>query len=726
MAFEEREFAWGDGWRARVAERFAADSDLILEWLSGFPEALRNAAQLTKSNDTALLRLEWSIGGELVPLVIKPFNPKGSLGARWDKVAGSPAMRSWNAALHLGRNSICTPQPFAVIEEATNGVPRRSWYISEELPAFKTLQEALVDLYHGNCDSILLIDLLQSIADNIRNMHASGLIHGDLGNQNIALLRDADGHIADVCFLDLSRAKFVPQPDLAVLAKDLCRIHLPSDLLRIFFEMYFGSEAPKDFLRFERRYRNSFKIHTRSRRWRHPIRERRRSMHRDNPVYPDDHDIWIWDTRSQQAVSAFTSKDRKKMISAGQGIQVVRSTVKFLPRIWRQYKQYCRAAFEEPVSMKNRVGCAVTPDPARWELESKFLTGLGVLPVLLRFYFHESKEQNDFIKKCVKELYDLGYSVSIALIQNRQAVRNPDRWSAFCREILRDTHSCIELAEIGHASNRVKWGCWTSSDYATLANVVPSMRSAYPGVKFTGPAGIDFEYQRVLGTLEAISNEVQFDALSHHLYVDRRGAPENEQAGFCTWKKCALAKAIAAVHPRVNDKLIISEVNWPLLDTGVYSPVGSPYLFPGQQVRGPSVDEGTYARYMIRYFLQTICSGMVDRVYWWNLAAHGFGLIDDKNPSDWRPRAGYSALKTWLGLMDKAVFTGRQQLDNGEQKYSFKYDQGELQVRYTFPEETEGRITSGVSDKVLDIGGKSLTGRGGIYLTGDPIYCFEE
>ena len=723
---EEIEYTWDGGWRARVAAAFASDSIVVQNWLSDFPRTLSDARRLPESNDTDLLLIEWRQDSEKIPLVIKPFAPKNSLSARWDRISGSPAMRAWEAAGHLRLNNVCTPRPFAVIEETKDDVPRRSWYISRMLPPFQSFQQALINIYQGNCNSVDLMDLLQHVADSVRAMHTSGLIHGDLGNQNIVLLRDEERGFGDVYFLDLNRAKKVPQPDLAALAKDLCRIHLPSDLLRIFFEMYFGSEAPKEFLISERRYRNRFQLHTRSRRWRHPFRERRRSKQQANPMYPNDKDIWIWDPKSQQAISAFTSKDRKKMISPGQGIHVVRSTINYLPRVWRQYKRYCQTAFEESIAMKHRIGCAVSPDPSRWESELKLVSDLGVLPILLRFYFHESKDQNNFLKQCVEELSQLGYPVSIALIQNRAAVQNPDRWAAFCEEILRDLHTYIEMAEIGHASNRVKWGCWNSSDYAELAAVVPNLRAAYPEVKFTGPAGIDFEYQRVLGTLEAISTNVQFDALSHHLYVDRRGAPENEQAGFCTWKKCALARAVAAVHPRTVDKLIVSEVNWPLLDTGVFSPVGSPYLFPGQQVKGPSVDEATYARYMVRYFLQTICSGMVDQVYWWNLAAHGFGLVDDKDSANWRPRLSYWSLKTWLRLVNDSTFVGRQQRENGEQIYSFENDRGALHIRYAFSQNTALRIPAGPLDNCIDIGGNSLAGQDKKYIDNNPIYCIDD
>jgi hypothetical protein len=174
-----------------------------------------------------------------------------------------------------------------------------------------------------------------------------------------------------------------------------------------------------------------------------------------------------------------------------------------------------------------------------------------------------------------------------------------------------------------------------------------------------GPAGIDFEYPRVLPFLDQWDAK-SLSAFSHHLYVDRRGDPENKQAGYDTVDKLALAKAIARIHPATNEKLIVSEVNWPIKNTGVWSPVGSPYQSPGARFNDPSVDEETYAAYMKKYLLLALCSGLADRVYWWNLAAHGFGLIDDRDPNGWRPRPAFHEFKTLLDTTRGSRFLKRE------------------------------------------------------------------
>jgi hypothetical protein len=60
---------------------------------------------------------------------------------------------------------------------------------------------------------------------------------------------------------------------------------------------------------------------------------------------------------------------------------------------------------------------------------------------------------------------------------------------------------------------------------------------------------------------------------------------------------------------------------------------------------------------MLRYDLHAICSGMVDRVYWWRLVAAPFGLVDDSGP-EWRARPAYRALQTFLREFGEATFTG--------------------------------------------------------------------
>jgi hypothetical protein len=133
------------------------------------------------------------------------------------------------------------------------------------------------------------------------------------------------------------------------------------------------------------------------------------------------------------------------------------------------------------------------------------------------------------------------------------------------------------------------------------------------------------------------------DAVSALLYVDRRGAPENRQAGLDTVDKVVLLKAIAETARNSTGRCWITEVNWPLRE-GPHSPAG----------RDVSVDEETQADHLVRYYLLTLCTGLVERVFWWQVVARGYGLVDPSDPENPRRRPSFLALKTLIRQLDGA------------------------------------------------------------------------
>jgi hypothetical protein len=148
---------------------------------------------------------------------------------------------------------------------------------------------------------------------------------------------------------------------------------------------------------------------------------------------------------------------------------------------------------------------------------------------------------------------------------------------------------------------------------------------------------IDFEYHY---TIRSLFNffPIKYDTFTALLYVDRRGSPENKQMGFDLKRKIRLLKAIMMLSPKTTKKLYITETNWPLSNTAPYAPTSEK----------ESVDVESYALYMVQYYLISLAAG-VERVYWHQLIAPGYGLIDNRDGIKKYP--AFEAYKTMVHLL---------------------------------------------------------------------------
>jgi hypothetical protein len=678
------------------------------------------------------VRLSVNCHGQPLELMCKCFGPQWAVKDRFDSIKGSKARRSWLNALALARNRVGTPAPVGFLERWHNGRLQESYYLAEFQDDVTTFKDELVRLFSDKPECERFMSLMQCVADTVRGMHTFGFQHNDLGNQNILLRRKGASEWQDVQFVDLNRARVRHRLSLRQRARDISRISLPSDLLRVFKEMYFGNVVPPDdFEEWEQFYRMRYAWHSVTRKYRHPLRLlRARQTKRPMDVdYPSEKDMWIWDERSAQAISVMKPRDRMRYYPLSQQIRIGLTTLGRLIPVWKKYRALLAQCYMNAVPIRNRAGVAVNPRPETWARESALLEQLGVVPVFIRFYCHESEREWDFLGKVVDSLHSRGHAVSIGLVQDRAAVNDPCRWSSFVSRILDNVNGRVDQVEVCHAINRVKWGIWSLDEHFRLLQAVAELRGKHPEVKFMGPAVIDFEYPFLVAALGNMPDSFRFSALSHHLYVDRRGAPENRQGRFSSLEKFALARAIAATMDGCDDRLVVSEVNWPLKDTGVYSPVTSPYESSGERYNDPSVDEDDYADYMVRYLLTAICSGMVDRVYWWRLVSRGFGLVDDTDPDNWRERPAYEALKYFLSILDGHTFvpTHGNHRGAGVRSHVFERPDGRrVCVAYSPAGEKEFKVPFDCA-KATDSLGNSLDGAdcrtgGKMRVGGRPVY----
>jgi len=692
-------------------------------------EQLANIQTLINSENAKRISFgpDYVIRGQLpltsgvIDVAIKVFKRQSWMKDRYDFKHKSKAARSFSAGRHLEDHGISTPASIAWLDRWEGKRLVESYYLCkyEQATCFR---DELVRIYRDVRDNDALIALFQQVAPAIKAMHDIGFMHGDLGNQNILLPKNDQGEWLAPCFIDLNRCKYSEKPlTHKERAFDISRLIIPGDYLRIFKWIYFNNEKiPADFDKYELSYRLSFERHRKSRKYRHPLRYLKNRHKVSKKIYPPARDLWLWDEKSAQPMICLSKREKNKQRSLKQAWQQTIRTLCLLPRIYGEYRKIIQKSFTQRRSMHNRIGIALHPKETHIDAELKLLAQLGNPPVLIRFCHHETPEDWQLGLSLAERLHAQHTPFMVALLQDRQALLQPQRWEMFLETIISALANSAQHFEITHALNRVKWGIWTSEEFATLMKPAFSLQKRYPHIKFVGPAGIDFEYHPVINALSELKGQRPLAALSHLLYVDRRGAPENKQGLFSTVEKSALLKAVARAHPQCNDHVIISEVNWPLKDGGIWSPIMCPYLRPNWKTKPIGETESDYADYMLRYLALTICSGHVEQVYWWRLSAHGYGLVDDLD--NFRPRPAFTALAFFLQLLGKAEFIQRKKSSNDEDYWlEFQGLDQRITMAWTSASVNTSLITTDY-DVAYDRDGITITPS---TLTGTPIYLIK-
>ncbi len=656
--------------------------------------------------------------GQSVEVVVKAFGRQNRLKDLYDSYHGSKASRSFQAANFLFKNEVGTPEPIGYFERWEGLQLMESYYLSSYLDSLTSVRDLLFQMYERYGDCAHFVRFLKHLAQAIRKMHDVGFCHYDLGNQNMELTGTIDGNWGEIQFVDLNRGKIKNDLSPQERAIDFARLRLPSAFLDILIAIYWDDQPPKEFISRLKSLRRRFDLWEKSRSLRHPFRKRS-----GNGLLRVQ-DIWIWDRESAQASITMNRDERKKYYPKGRHLAVAQAVTKEGIGVWKEYQRLLPQAFTKKVELAGRFGMALEATDLEFQQQRKFLARLSPIPipVLLRFCHHEGRAQWERTLTDLESLHSEGYQVMIAMVQCRRSVLDPESWREFLEFVIGRAADMVTMVELCHAVNRMKWGVHSSQEQGMLLEPVVALQKKYPQVKFTGPACIDFEYHYVLSALEETPREFQYAALSHHLYVDRRGAPENFQSKFSTVEKAALLQAIARSSSRCSDQVIISEVNWPIKGTGIWSPVGATYWPAGQPESKLNVSEEEYGWYMLRYLVLTICSGFVEQVYWWRLVSHGFGLVDERAEDGWRERPGFLMLQFFLTTLGEATFLEKLPSEEGVYALKFQTNEGEVVMGWAHGAAEETRWSS-EHTAAYDAYGEKITSRA---LSEAPAYFFLE
>lgn len=290
---------------------------------------------------------------------------------------------------------------------------------------------------------------------------------------------------------------------------------------------------------------------------------------------------------------------------------------------------------------------------------------LGVKNILVRIPLADMNN--------VEKYYSLiecfvGKNLLIHILQDRAHIEDAALTQQHFREIFsRLQHMTCDF-QIGNSINRRKWGFISQDEYCHFFKIAQDLKEKeFSQLQLIGGNIIDFELPPFLRSLFHLS-AIKYDGVAAQLYVDRRGAPENMQMGCDTIAKINWFSRIMLASPKTKNRLLISEVNWPLEGTLPYAPAYGECM----------VSEALQATYLVRYYLLMIASGKVDMCYWHQLVAPGYGLVDNLG-TDLRKRDAYTSLKVLNALLGggtTAAFTEK------DQRYSLqvKTDKGTVQA----------------------------------------------
>ncbi|HLD23705.1 MAG TPA: hypothetical protein VJA83_07150 [Sulfuricurvum sp.] len=269
------------------------------------------------------------------------------------------------------------------------------------------------------------------------------------------------------------------------------------------------------------------------------------------------------------------------------------------------------------------------------------LDELGVKKLLIRIPLWEMDRLNEYVTfiRSFKEK-----EITVALLQDREHITSLSMTKDHFTQIFEALNGVCSTYVIGSTINRAKWGFFSVNEYLDFYGVAYDLKKTrFPHLKLIGSNVIDFEYHFSAHTLFNLAR-IHFDALGSLLYVDRRGAPENTQMGFSLIGKINLLNALISLSPKTANELIITETNWPIKNTAPYAPTSE----------HECVSEEDYAAFMVRYHLLSFASQKVSCVYWHQLIAPGYGLIDNREGI--RKRNAFESYRVMLSHLGDAEF----------------------------------------------------------------------
>ena len=328
---------------------------------------------------------------------------------------------------------------------------------------------------------------------------------------------------------------------------------------------------------------------------------------------------FIWDNYSDQPYvikdRVYKKAMRKKHLK--DFIKLFFSSIFILP-IAIFFMKFFRGKNE--VSSEGFYGIGVNLD--KGEIQHELVEELGVKNLIIRFPLWDIKNIDLYVEFAQKFNKTSKKNVLLNIMQDRQNIQNPKLLKENFELIFTKFATLVNEYQIATTINRAKWGFFSVQEYLNFYKIAQDLKEEkYPNIKLLGPSVIDFEYYYNVRAMFNFQN-IKYDIVSSLLYVDRRGSPRNTQYGFFDTKnKINLLYSLVKLSNKCKNEIYITEVNWPISNTAPYAPTSEKEC----------VSLENYTKYMLDYFKIARDSKKIKRVYWHQLVAPGYGLVDNRD-----------------------------------------------------------------------------------------------
>ncbi len=330
---------------------------------------------------------------------------------------------------------------------------------------------------------------------------------------------------------------------------------------------------------------------------------------------------FIWDKYSDQP--CVLKKEVKRELRKGHGkdyLKLFCTNLIFFPYLFLKFLilKYFTAHTDNQNNSLNFYGLCVNLD--KGDIQYELVKELGVKSIQIRVFLKDIENLQKYVD--FAKGFGSDKEILITIIQDRKHIEDKELLIKDIRNIFKSFQGVADEFQIGNAINRIKWEFVSVEEYLEFFQTIQKLRDEeYQDIKLIGSSVIDFEYHF---TIRSLFNgfKIYYDKVSSLLYVDRRGSAKNTQMGIFDLKnKIELLDTIVKSSSKCNKEIYITETNWPLKGTAPYAPTSEKEC----------ISEDAYCKYMIEYFNEAKKTNKISKVFWHQLIASGYGLVDNRD-----------------------------------------------------------------------------------------------